>query len=65
MEAVCTYARKILASSIAPVTTVISWKLMKEVAQMWMSAVTVKVVVSKAAQIHLVGTNATAGKDLH
>lgn len=36
---------------------------MKEVAQMLTSAVMVKVVVNKDVQIHLVDTNAHAGKD--
>lgn len=57
--------KKIWALSIALVTLVISWKPMKEVALMLTNAVTVKVVVSKAAQIHLVDMNAIAGKDLH
>lgn len=53
-----------MASSTALVTMVISWKLMKEVALMWMSAVMVKVVASKVALIHLVDMNAIAEKDL-
>lgn len=65
MEVACTYVKKIWALSIALVTLVISWKPMKEVALMLTNAVTVKVVVSKAAQIHLVDMNAIAGKDLH